>query len=293
MTLLETTESNIQSPSVVTNQDLRRRVQPSLVQQMLGLWQQRSLLFLMVQRDQTSRYKGSLLGRFWPLLNPLGQLLIYTFVFSIVLKVRFGDNPSTGSFAIYLMSGMIPWSAFSEAVSRSTTLILENPNLVSKVVFPLELLPLVSVFSALCTQVLAMVILFAGAGLYLHTLYPTVLFLPLLVVPLVLFTAGLSWLLASLGVYLRDTRHFIGLLLQAWMYATPILYPSNSVPESYRWVLAINPMSGIVDDVRRVLLENMQPDWPRFACYTLACLCVCLVGFTFFVKTKKSFADVM
>ena len=254
----------------------------------------RQVLALLVNRDLSSRYRGSLLGRLWPLVHPLGQLIIYTFVFAIVLKIRFADNAAgTSSFAVYFMAGLIPWSIFSESLSRSSTVILENPNLVTKVVFPTEILPLVNVFSAVCTQFLATAVLFVCASFYLGKINPTIAFLPLLALPLIGFTAGLSWFLASLGVYVRDTRHIVALALQAGMYATPILYPSSKVPEAYRWILHVNPLAGIVDDFRSILLAGNMPDWPTYTTYTLISLVTCIGGLYFFLKTKKSFADVM
>lgn len=266
-----------------------------MLAQMLSIFQHRAILSLLVSRDISSRYKGSLLGRLWPLIHPLGQLIIYTFVFSIVLKIRFSGHSGTGSFAIYLFAGLIPWAVFSESVSRAATVILENPNLVTKVVFPTEILPLVNVFSSLCTQFLATVVLFVCTIFYLpgHMLYPTVFLLPLLAVPLILLCSGVSWILASLGVYARDTKHIVSLVLQAGMYATPILYPSSSVPPNYRWVILVNPVAGMVDDFRRILLDGQMPDWSAFAGYTLFSIIAFIAGLWFFLKTKRSFADVM
>lgn len=269
-------------------------VQPSLLQEVLGIFSHRKIISILVKRDITSRYKGSLLGKLWPLVHPMGQLLIYTFVFSIVLKIKFGATAGTSSFAVYFMTGLIAWSIFSESVSRAPTVILDNPNLVTKVVFPTEILPLNNVFSAFCTQALAFSVLFLASIFYLGgQVHATLLLLPLLALPLFLFSSGVSWFLASLGVYLRDTRHMVSLALQAGMYATPILYPSTSVPEQYRWVLVINPLSGIVDDFRRILLEGVMPVWSNYCLYTAISAAVCLFGLTFFLKTKKSFADVM
>ncbi len=265
----------------------------SILQQMLGLLKYRQVLFLLTSRDISARYRGSLLGRLWPLVHPLGQLLIYSFVFSIVLKIKFAESSSVGSFAIYFMAGLIPWSVFAESSSRSTTSILENPNLVSKVVFPLEVLPLVNVFSAFSTQFLASIILLIAATIYIGKIQATVLYLPLIVFALLSFSAGLSWFLASMGVFLRDTRHLVSLALQAGMYATPILYPAKSVPLEYKWVLLINPMAGIVEDFRRTLLEGLPPDWLRFVTYETVSILVALGGLWFFLKTKRSFADVM
>lgn len=257
------------------------------------LWANRKILMLLTHRDVSNRYKGSLLGKLWPLLHPLGQLVIYTFVFSIVLKIRFGGSDSTSNFAIYFMAGMIPWSIFAESVSRAATCILENPNFVTKVVFPTEVLPLVNLCSAVCTQFIAFAILLCAVAMFGGGIHPT---LPLLLLPsicLVAFSAGASWILASLGVFVRDTRHFVSLALQAGMYATPILYPSNSVPKEYQWVLALNPLAGIIDDFRRVMLEGVTPDWSGMFSYGAVSFLVFGLGLTFFLKTKKSFADVM
>ena len=260
----------------------------------LDILKHRQVLTMLVSRDMSSRYRGSLLGRLWPLVHPLGQLIIYTFVFAIVLKIKFAEHAGTSSFAVYFMAGLIPWTIFSESVARSSTVILENPNLVTKVVFPTEILPLVNVFSAVSTQFLATVVLFICATFYLGGhIHPTVLLLPLLALPLILFSAGVSWFLASLGVYVRDTRHIVSLALQAGMYATPILYPSSSVPPEYKWVLLINPLAGIVDDFRRILLGGQMPNWQIFASYALISVLTFIAGQYFFLKTKKSFADVM
>ncbi|MBI2809651.1 MAG: ABC transporter permease [Candidatus Melainabacteria bacterium] len=218
-----------------------------------SLWGNRALIRLMVHRDFIGRYKGSLLGAFWPLINPIGHLVLYTFLFSVVLKVKFGASDSTGNFALYLMAGLLPWSCLAESLSRSTTVILESPNLVKRVVFPLQILPVVLVISSLMSELVAFTILFVAATITLHTVNPTILFLPLIVVSQILFTGGLSCLLASLGVYIRDIRHLMALGLSAWMYATPIVYPASALPANLQFLVWINPMAGIVTDYRRVL----------------------------------------
>lgn len=260
---------------------------------LIELFKQRHLLGLMVKRDSLGRYKGSVLGLLWPMINPIGHLFLYTFLFSIVLKVRFGDNGSTSNFALYLMTGLLPWSAFAEALSRSSTVILEHPNLVKRVVFPLQILPLVTVFSALFTEFVAFSILLVGVLIINHGLPPTILYLPLIIASQIMLTAGISWLVGSLSVYIRDIRHLMALALSAWMYGTPIVYPATALPESIKFILWINPMAGIVLDYRRVVLEGLAPDWQRFGVYTTVAFIVCVIGFTFFEKTKKSFADVM
>ncbi len=258
-----------------------------------SLWANRRLLGLMVRRDCVGKYKGSLLGMLWPLINPLGHLILYTFLFSLVLKVKLGGNGSMSNFALYLMAGLLPWGAFAEAIARSTTIILENPNLVKRVVFPLQILPPIAVTSALVTELMAFVILLAGVLLFQHYLPLTIIYLPLIIVSQILLTAGLAWFVASLSVYIRDISHVMALFLSAWMYATPIVYPATALPKKLEFMLWINPMAGIVLDYRRVLLEGLPPDWPHYLSYTAVALVVFVLGFKFFQGTQKSFADVM
>jgi lipopolysaccharide transport system permease protein len=258
-----------------------------------GLWERRDLIGLMVHRDFIGRYRGSLLGAFWPFINPVGHLILYTFLFSVVLKVKFGADGSTGNFALYLMSGLLPWSCLSESLSRSTTVILESPNLVKRVVFPVQILPFVLVVSSLLSELVAFSVLFVATAICMHTVNVTILFLPIILLSQVLFTAGLSWMLASVGVFVRDFRHIMALALSAWMYTTPIVYPASSLPERLKFLLWVNPMAGIVTDYRRVLLEGKPPDWPVYAAYTAVAVIAYVVGLTFFQRTKKTFADVI
>lgn len=252
-----------------------------------------SIIKMKVARDFHGRYRGSLLGAVWPIIHPMGHLLLYTFVFSIVLKVRFGTDPSTSNFALYLMSGMFAWGAISEALSRSTTCILESPNYVKRVVFPVEVLPVVVSLSAMATQIVGLLCLIACAGIYQSQLHATVLYVPLIMLSQVIFMTGISWILASLGVYIRDIRHLMSLALSVWMYLTPIVYPATALPENLRFLIWINPVAGMVSDYRRVLLEGKAPDPLAFGVYTSVSLILFFVGYYFFMKTKRSFADVM
>lgn len=253
----------------------------------------RSLVKMMVSRDFKGRYRGSLLGALWPFIHPVGHLLLYTFVFCVVLKVRFGADGSTGNFALYLMSGLLPWGAISESIARSTTCILEQPNLVKRVVFPLEVIPIVVTLSSAATQIGGMLILMACAMFYQGGVHQSLLFLPVIAFSQLLFTTGLCWLLASLGVYVRDMRHLISLGLSVWMYMTPIVYPASALPEKLKFLVWINPVAGIVTDYRRVILEGNPPDFAMYAFYTTISVLFFFSGYYFFMKTKRSFADVM
>ncbi len=286
------------APSTLPVEELRsiedtNQGQESAIRSFLNLWGKRHLISLMVHRDFMGRYKGSLLGALWPLLNPLGHMFLYTFLFNVILQVRFGKSANSGDFALYLMSGFLPWTAMAESVASSTTKVLELPNLVKRCVFPLETLPLIVAISSFMSGSIALLLLIAFAAIRQHTVHPTVLFVPLIFIPHFMFTAGLSWFLGSLGVFIRDCRHFIALALSAWMYMTPILYPPERMPEHLQFLLWINPMAGIITDYRRVIIEGQLPNFTSFAVYTAVSLAVCFAGFTFFHKTKRSFADVV
>jgi lipopolysaccharide transport system permease protein len=285
--------SNKSAEETAATSQLLSHARPSVLQEMCGLWNLRDLIGIMVHRDLLGRYKGSLMGAFWPVINPLGHLLLYTFVFNLVLHVRFGSDPSTANFALYLMTGLLPWGAFSEAIARSPICILAAPNLVKRVVFPTEILPLVVVISSALSQILALTILIIAAIVYTHALPTALIYLPLVLFSQILFTAGLAWLLSSLGVFVRDLGHAISLGLSVWMYATPIVYPATSLPDNFKFLLWINPMAGIVADYRRILLQNLPPDWTAFAVYSAVAVAIWFLGFAFFAKTKRSFADVM
>lgn len=260
---------------------------------MFDLWSMRHLIGVMVKRDLVGRYKGSVMGFFWTIINPLGHLLLYTFVFSVILKVKFGVEGGTGNFAMYLMAGMLPWGGLAESLQRATTAITEQPNLVKRVVFPLEVLPLAVSVSSLISVVVGIVLLLIVSTVMTHTFHWTVVFLPLIMLSQFIFVTGVSWLLSSLGVYLHDLRHMISLTLSIWMYATPIVYPATAFPPKIQFLVWANPMAGIVTDFRRVMLEGKPPDWPMFALYTTVALVTWCVGYYFFCKTKRSFADVV
>ncbi|MBX9670738.1 MAG: ABC transporter permease [Candidatus Obscuribacterales bacterium] len=290
-------EKTVTSPSVAPTQtikvDERVAERGSSLAALLNLWNLRNLISLMVHRDFTGRYKGSLLGALWPLLNPLGHMFLYTFLFNVILQVRFGKNAGTGDFALYLMCGFLPWSAMAESIASSTTKVLELPNLVKRVVFPLETLPLIVSISSFLSGSISIVLLILFAAFRQHGLHSTILFVPLIFIPHFLFTAGLSWFFGSLGVFVRDCRHFIALALSAWMYMTPILYPPERMPAHLQFLLWLNPMAGIITDYRHVIIEGQLPNFAWYAEYSLVSLVVFLLGFHFFYKTKHSFADIV
>lgn len=258
-----------------------------------SLWNVRQLIQAMVRRDLSGRFRGSVMGVFWTVINPLGHLLLYTFLFSIVLKVRLGTDASVGNFAFYLMAGLLPWQALSEALLRATSVIHENENLVKRVVFPLEILPLVVVFSSMASAVVAILLLAGAAAIFLPASHLSLVFLPLVIASQLLIVGGIAWWVASIGVFLQDIKHSISLALSVWMYATPIVYPASMLPKKLDFLLWVNPMAGVVGDYRRVILQGLPPEWGHFAVYTAVGAILWFSGYYFFTHTKKSFADVM
>lgn len=256
----------------------------------------RSLIRTMVRRDVLGRYSGSFAGALWAVLNPLLLMLTYFFVFGLVLQSRFGNDPSRAGYAIYFLAGMLPWLAFSEAAGRSPFIMVEHRSFIKKLVFPVETLPVNLVVSGLVTEFFG-VILFALALLLVRGRVPvTVFYLPALVIPQILFTAGVCWFLAALGVFVRDLAQIIGYLLTVWFFLTPICYPEtnlNSLPPLALRLLARNPIFVLVRGYRSILLESKAPDWIALAWLTTASVLVFLLGHAWFYKLRKSFADLI
>jgi lipopolysaccharide transport system permease protein len=270
-----------------------RAIGRAFVYPILTIWSNRSLIRVMVRRDVLGRYRGSFGGSFWTVFNPLLLMLTYFFVFSVVLQTRFPGDPSRSGFVLYYLAGMLPWLAFSEAVGRSASVMLEHRNFVKKLVFAVETLPVNLVVSGLVTEFFA-VILFCGVLLAVrHNVPTTVAWLPLLLVPQVLFTLGLSWFLAALGVFVRDLGQILGFLLTIWFFATPICYPESSLPPSATLLLAKNPIFILVRGYRAILLDHTAPAFGSLWKLWLLSLAVFILGHAWFYKLRKSFADLI
>lgn len=259
------------------------------------LLRNRVLLRQMTEHEIKLRYQSSMLGIFWAFFTPLCSLLIYTFVFAVAFGVEYKHNGQIykGLFPLIILIGLTAYNIFSESVSTSTRIIVSNSNYVKKVVFPLEILPISSLFAATYFGAIWFLIGLAGIGIFMHQLCVTVICLPLLIVPLLLFTAGMSWLLASLGVYIRDTPHVVTILLLVMLYLTGIFYSPSILPPLYQRILFLNPLAVIVEEMRRVMLFNEWPNWWRLAEMTLASFAVAQLGYMWFTHTKKGFADVI
>lgn len=255
----------------------------------------RHLIYQMVKRDISGRYRGSFIGLFWSVINPILMLSVYTLVFSVVFKARWGGmvTESRSDFAVILFVGLIIHSLFAETLSRASFLIISNVNYVKKVIFPLEILSIVSVCGVLFHTIISMLVLSIAFFCFNGYLHWTLIFTPLVIMPLVFVILGVSWFLASIGVYVRDVGQTITLLMTIAMFLSPVFYPISSLPEKVRPLILINPITFIIEQARAVLIFGHYPDFYGLACYTIIALLIMWVGYVWFQKTRKGFADVL
>ena len=259
-----------------------------------SLYRNRSLVKALIQREVVGRYRGAYMGILWSFFNPVFMLAVYTFVFSVVFKARWSaGSTSKTEFALILFAGLIMFNFFAECINRAPSLIISNVNYVKKVVFPLEVLPWVILGSALfhtfvsvCVWLLAYVFMFGTPHLSL-------LLLPLVMLPLVFFIMGVTWALASLGVYLRDVAQFIGIITTVLMFLSPIFYPVTALPEQYRHLLNFNPLTPAIELARKVMFWGEAPDFVILGAYLVLSILIACLGFAWFQKTRKGFADVL
>ena len=262
---------------------------------MLGrLGAQRELLWSLTAREIEGRYRGSYLGMLWTLISPLTTLAVYTLVFGVIFRARWGVTADGGlaDFAFAVMTGMTAYSVLSESLTRAPGIIAANANYVSKVVFPLEILPVTAVGSAVVHSLLGFAVLLL-ALLAVGSLHWTVLFLPLLYLPLVALTLGVCWFTAAVGVFVRDAENVVAVVVQLLFFLTPIIYPLSAAPAGMRVLLRLNPLTPIVEDFRRVTLLGAPPDWPWFAVSCVLCAATALAGYIWFMALRHAFADVL
>ena len=262
---------------------------------MSSIVRNRYLILQMTKREVIGRYKGSVLGVMWSFFNPLLLLVLYTFVFSVVFKARWGGDltESKSQFAILLFVGMIVHTLFAETLNRAPWLIVNNVNYVKKIVFPLEILPVVALGASLFHLLVSIIVLIFTIFIINGHLQLTIIFLPLIFLPLVILILGISWAIASLGVYLRDVAQPIGMLMTVLMFASPVFYPINALPEFIRPWLMLNPLTCIIEQARAVLIFGNTPDWNGFIIYCLVAIFFAWVGYVWFQKTRKGFANVL
>jgi lipopolysaccharide transport system permease protein len=267
----------------------------SLVALGKSLWHHRQLIGQMTTREVVGRYKGSVMGLVWSFFNPVFMLTVYTFVFSVIFKSRWGvgGEESKTQFAVVLFVGMIVHSLFAEVLNRAPGLILGNVNYVKKVVFPIEILPVIAMGAALFHSLISLGVLLAAFVLFNGYLQWTAIFTPLVILPMLILTLGLAWMLASLGVFLRDVGQTISIITTVMLFLAPVFYPITALPEEMRPWLIANPLTFIIEQMREVLIWGHLPNWLGLGAYTLVATVIAWAGYAWFQKTRKGFADVL
>lgn len=265
---------------------------PTLI--ILSLLSNYNLIKLLTYRDILGRYKGSFLGILWSFFNPIVMLIVYSFVFSVIFKSKWGfESGSKVDFAMALFVGLMLFNFFAEVLNKSPTLILTNVNYVKKVIFPLEVLPIIVVMSALFHLAINFFVFFLAFNFIYGISHPSLFFVPLLIPPLIIFSLGFSFLLSALGVYLRDLSHLITILLTMLMFLTPIFYPIEMVPETYQKFIYLNPLTSLIEAMRNIFFTGRFPNIWILALNYLFSFIFLFFSFFYFQKTRKGFADVI
>jgi len=257
------------------------------------LYRQRELIKTITWKDFKARYRGSFMGFFWAIFQPLLMMAIYTLVFSTFLSVRFGNSDSPLTFSVFLLCGLLPWTVFSESLSNAATIIRGNSNLVKRVVFPLEVLPFSSVLTSIIQQFIGFALLLPLAFLVNKGFYWTLLYVPVIMILQILISTGISWFWASMCVYIPDLRQITGLILSAMMFLTPLFYPKDAIPAKISWISDINPMAYIIEMYRKAFLTGESIPGRDFAILSAFALVLFMTGFFWFNRTKKGFSDVL
>ncbi len=254
----------------------------------------KELIRQLTWREVITRYKGSYLGILWSFITPMLMLVVYTFVYSEIFNSRWpNQSDNTMQFALIIFTGLTTFNIFAEVVSRAPTLIINNTNYVKRVVFPLEILPVTILGSALVQGAISLLILLVGNLLTQGTLYWSNLLIPIVLIPLILLALGLGWLLAALGVYFRDIGQIIGVIVQALMLLTPIFYSSEAIPEYLQFIYWGNPISSIVENMRQIAVFGHAPNWEMLFSNFAVGLFIFFAGHFVFRRLKGGFADVL
>ena len=267
---------------------------PGPLEFLASAWRHRQLIRRLTRRQIESRYKGSVLGVLWAFIVPLMMLAVFTFVFSVVFKIRWGvDVEGRGQFALVLFSGLIVFNLFAHCVTQAPTMLLQNTNLIKKVVFPLEILPWIVLAEGIFNAVISYLVFFAVYFPVLGIPPATTFLLPFILIPLSVFLLGAIWFLASTGVYVRDLSQGIGVVATMFMFLSPVFYPLAEVPPKFRVILYMSPLTLVIRDVRNAVFWADMPHWGFWFASLAVAWAVAWFGFVWFMKTKKGFADVV
>lgn len=252
------------------------------------------LIKILASRDISSRYKGSIMGILWSLLNPLFMLLVYTFIFGIIFNAKWDiENSSNTDFSIILFSGLIIFYIFSDSISRSSTLIIDNTNYVKKVLFPLELLPFIILGSTLFQFLLNFIILMIAYIIFVGMPHIEIILFPIILLPYCIFLVALMWVTSAIGVYFRDISQIVNILIMSSMFLTPIFYKISMIPESFRSYIFINPITTPVEMFRNLFLYGQLPNLKSYFIFITLSVTFATISYQFFCKLKKGFADVV
>ncbi|HXP05787.1 MAG TPA: ABC transporter permease [Stellaceae bacterium] len=253
------------------------------------------LIQQLIKREILSRYRGTFLGVFWSVLRPLAMLSVYTLVFGFIMQPRLGAtaNASKLELVFSMFCGLVLFDFFSECLIRAPTLVLLHPNYVKKVVFPLEILSVAAVGAALVQLAISFVPFFAGLAILRGGLPLTALWLPVVILPLALLALGLSWLLSSLGVFVRDINPLVPVGTMILLFGSAVFYSLDQIPAKFRALFLLNPIAVLIDEARNVTLLQTAPAWDRIGCALIASVVIATAAYAFFMRTKRAFADVM
>jgi lipopolysaccharide transport system permease protein len=267
----------------------------SLIEMFYSIRLNWNLAVQMSKRDILGRYKGSWMGFAWAFFNPILMLSVYNYFFTVVFKTRWVTDNSNeqANFTVILFVGLIIHGLFAECINKAPMLIAGNSNYVQKVVFPLEIFPWIALGSALFHGAISLVILIILQIILSGPLPWTAIFFPVILMPLIFVTLGVTWFLASLGVYIRDISHTIGLITTILIFLSPVFYPLSTLPQNMQFWVMINPLTLIIEESRKVLLFGAMPDWFSLSIYFLISIAIASGGFWWFQKTRKGFADVL
>lgn len=260
-----------------------------------SLWRNRGLIIALTSREIRGRYKGSVFGILWSFLNPALMLLVFTFVFGGIFNSRWGNAQSAGGidFAAALFAGLLIYNFFAECMAKAPTLIVGNANFVKKVVFPLEILAVVTLLASLFHLAVAFGILLVLVGFSGWVLSWTTLLTPLIFLPFVCMMLGMIWIISALGVFLRDIGQLITPAITATLFLSPVFYPLSSVSPKLQWLYHLNPLTFMIEQVRGLVLNQQLPNWGQWMAYSAISGAVMMAGFVLFQRTRKGFADVL
>lgn len=260
-----------------------------------SLFDNRALIQQLTKRAIVGRYRGSIAGVGWSLVIPILMLLVYTFVFGFIFKMRL--NEETGGtnlgFAAFLFTGIVVHGFMAECLNRSPGLVANNSQYVKKIVFPLECLVWVAIFTALFQTAISIAILGMFLVLTKGALYWTALLAPVILAPLMVLAAGIVWTIGALSVYMRDFAQLMGVLITLMLFLGPVFYPLSAVPAPLRYFFYLNPISFVIEQMRRIMIDGVQPDWSGLALYAVVAMLVAKVGLLLFNRMRGGFADVL